>query len=170
MANDGWPMVEDAGRGWRRVVASPKPVRIIERDAIQALIDEGFVVIAVGGGGIPVMTNARGDLVGVEAVIDKDFGGALLSSSLPTDMFLIATAVEKVAINFNKPTQKWLDSITVAEATQYLGEGHFAPGSMKPKVEAAIDFVQRAGKPAVITSLESLSRAARGETGTRIVP
>jgi len=170
MANDAWTMVEDAGRGWRRVVASPKPVRIIERDAIQALIDEGFVVIAVGGGGIPVMENAQGDLVGVEAVIDKDFGGALLSSSLPTDVFLIATAVEKVAINFNKPNQKWLDSISVAEAKQYLSEGHFAPGSMKPKIEAAIDFVERSGKPAVITSLESLSRAVRGETGTRIVP
>ncbi|MBP7601320.1 MAG: carbamate kinase [Thermoflexales bacterium] len=170
MATDAWTMVEDAGRGWRRVVASPRPVRIIERDAIQALIDEGFVVIAVGGGGIPVMENAQGDLVGVEAVIDKDFGGALISSSLPTDVFLIATAVEKVAINFNKPNQQWLDAITVAEAKQYLGEGHFAPGSMKPKIEAAVDFVERAGKPAIITSLESLSRAVRGETGTRIVP
>ena len=170
MATDAWTMVEDAGRGWRRVVASPRPVRIIERDAIQALIDEGFVVIAVGGGGIPVMENAQGDLVGVEAVIDKDFGGALISSSLPTDVFLIATAVEKVAINFNKPNQQWLDAITVAEAKQYLGEGHFAPGSMKPKIEAAVDFVERAGKPAIITSLESLSRAVRGETGTRIEP
>lgn len=170
MATDAWTMVEDAGRGWRRVVASPRPVRIIERDAIQALIDEGFVVIAVGGGGIPVMENAQGDLVGVEAVIDKDFGGALISSSLPTDVFLIATAVEKVAIHFNKPNQQWLDAITVAEAKQYLGEGHFAPGSMKPKIEAAVDFVERAGKPAIITSLESLSRAVRGETGTRIVP
>ena len=170
IANDGWTMVEDAGRGWRRVVASPRPVRIIERDAIQALIDEGFVVIAVGGGGIPVMETAQGDLVGVEAVIDKDFGGALISSSLPTDVFLIATAVEKVAINFNKPDQKWLDAVTVAEAKQYLSEGHFAPGSMKPKIEAAIDFVERAGKPAIITSLENLSRAVRGETGTRIVP
>ena len=170
IAGEGWTMVEDAGRGWRRVVASPRPVRIIERDAIQALIDEGFIVIAVGGGGIPVIENDQGDLVGVEAVIDKDFGGALISSSLPTDVFMIATAVEKVAINFNKPNQQWLSQITVAEAKRFLAEGHFAPGSMRPKIEAAIDFVERSGKPAVITSLESLNRAVRGETGTRIVP
>ncbi len=167
---ESWSMVEDAGRGWRRVVASPKPVRIIERDAIQALIDQGFVVIAVGGGGIPVVETENGDLVGMEAVIDKDYGGALIATSLPTDLFMIATTVEKVAINFHKLDQRWLDQVTVAEARAYVAQGHFAPGSMRPKVEAAIDFVVRTGKVAVITNLESLNRASRGETGTRIIP
>ena len=133
---DGWTMVEDAGRGWRRVVPSPIPQTIVEADAIRSLIDQGFVVVAVGGGGIPVMRTPEGNLVGVEAVIDKDFGSAILACMIQADLFLISTAVEKVAINFNKPDQKWFDRITVAEARQYLKEGHFAKGSMLPKIEA----------------------------------
>ncbi|MGQ0604295.1 MAG: carbamate kinase [Anaerolineales bacterium] len=168
MEKEGWSMVEDAGRGWRRVVASPRPQRILERDAIQALIDQGFVVIAVGGGGIPVIENEHGDLIGMEAVIDKDYGGALMANSLPADVFVIATAVEKVAINFNKPNQKWLDRLTMAEAQQYLAEGHFAKGSMRPKIEAALQFIERGGLAAIITNPENLSRALAGETGTRI--
>jgi carbamate kinase len=168
IAKEGWTMVEDAGRGWRRVVASPKPQRIIERDAIQALIEENFVVIAVGGGGIPVIENEHGDLTGMEAVIDKDYGGALMANSLPAEVFVIATAVEKVAINFNKPNQQWLDRLTVAEAQQYLAEGHFAKGSMGPKIEAALQFIERGGQTAIITNPENLTRALAGETGTRI--
>lgn len=168
MAKEGWTMAEDAGRGWRRVVASPLPQRIIERDAIQALIEQDFVVIAVGGGGIPVIENEHGDLLGMEAVIDKDYGGALMANSLPAEIFIIATAVEKVAINFNKPNQQWLDRLTVAEAQQYLAESHFAQGSMEPKIKAALQFIERGGQAAIITNPENLSRALAGETGTRI--
>jgi carbamate kinase len=168
MAKEGWTMAEDAGRGWRRVVASPLPQRIIERDAIQALIEQDFVVIAVGGGGIPVIENEHGDLLGMEAVIDKDYGGALMANSLPAEIFIIATAVEKVAINFNKPNQQWLDRLTVAEAQQYLAESHFAKGSMEPKIKAALQFIERGGQAAIITNPENLSRALAGETGTRI--
>ena len=168
MAKEGWTMAEDAGRGWRRVVASPLPHRIIERDAIQALIEQDFVVIAVGGGGIPVIENEHGDLLGMEAVIDKDYGGALMANSLPAEIFIIATAVEKVAINFNKPNQQWLDRLTVAEAQQYLAESHFAKGSMEPKIKAALQFIERGGQAAIITNPENLSRALAGETGTRI--
>lgn len=165
-----WAMAEDAGRGWRRVVASPKPQVIIERDAIFSLINQGFVVIAVGGGGIPVIEDEHGDLVGVEAVIDKDYGGALMANSLPADLFVIATAVEKVAIHFNQPNQQWLDRLRVTDARQYLVEGHFHKGSMGPKIEACLSFLERGGKEALITNPENLSRALKGETGTRIVP
>lgn len=167
---EGWAMVEDAGRGWRRVVASPKPQKIVERDAIQALIDGGFTVIAVGGGGIPVMEDAQGELIGVEAVIDKDYASALLANSLPADVFIISTAVEKVALNYNKPNQQWLDQLTLAEAKQYQAEGHFAKGSMGPKIDACISFLERGGQLALITNPENLSRALRGETGTRLIP
>lgn len=167
---EGWAMVEDAGRGWRRVVASPKPQKIVERDAIQALIDGGFTVIAVGGGGIPVMENEQGELIGVEAVIDKDYASALLANSLPADVFIISTAVEKVALNYNKPNQQWLDQLTLAEAKQYQAEGHFAKGSMGPKIDACISFLERGGQLALITNPENLSRALRGETGTRLIP
>lgn len=170
MEKEGWTMVEDAGRGWRRVVASPKPQRLIERDAIQALIEQGFTVIANGGGGIPVIENEAGHLVGVEAVIDKDYGGALLANSVNADVFIIATAVEKVAINFNKPNQRWLDRLTVAEAKQYLADGHFHKGSMGPKIEAALQYLERGGKEAIITDPPNLSRALAGETGTHLVP
>jgi carbamate kinase len=170
MDNESWAMVEDAGRGWRRVVASPKPQKIVERDAIQALIDAGFTVIAVGGGGIPVIQNEQGELVGMEAVIDKDYASALLANSLPADVFIISTAVEKVALNYNKPNQRWLDQLTLAEARRYQAEGHFAKGSMGPKIDACISFLERGGQQALITNPENLSRALRGETGTRIVP
>ncbi|NLG98118.1 MAG: carbamate kinase [Chloroflexi bacterium] len=168
-ASEGWAVVEDAGRGWRRVVASPTPVRIVEADAIRSLIDAGFVVIGVGGGGIPVVENEKGELYGVEAVIDKDLGSSLLASMINADLFLITTAVEKVALNFNKPDQKWLDRLTAEEAKRYMSEGHFARGSMLPKIQAILQFLERGGKQALITNPENIERALRGETGTWIV-
>jgi len=170
MSKEGWTMVEDAGRGWRRVVPSPIPQTIVEADAIRSLIDHGFVVVAVGGGGIPVMQLENGDLTGVEAVIDKDFGSAILASMIKADLFLISTAVEKVAINFNKPDQKWLDQMTVAEARAYLAEGQFAKGSMLPKIQAILKFMDRGGKKALITDPEHIKDALEGKTGTWIVP
>jgi carbamate kinase len=166
---EGWVVVEDSGRGWRRVVPSPLPIQIIERDAIKSLIDEGFVVIGVGGGGIPVVEDHEGDLVGVEAVIDKDFASALLATSIKADLLLISTAVEKVALHFNKPEQEWIDEMTLAEANNYQEEGHFAPGSMKPKIQSIIGFLERGGKEALITNPENIGRALAGDTGTRIV-
>jgi carbamate kinase len=170
MSDEGWTMVEDAGRGWRRVVASPKPQEILELDSIKALLNQGAVVIAVGGGGIPVMETDNGDLAGVEAVIDKDYASALLASALPADVFVISTAVEKVALNYNKPDQRWLDRLTLAEAKQYLADGHFHKGSMGPKIEAIVSYLERGGRQAVITNPENLGRALAGETGTWIVP
>lgn len=170
MSKEGWTMVEDAGRGWRRVVASPIPQTIVEAPAIRTLINNGFVVVAVGGGGIPVMQKDDGELTGVEAVIDKDFGSAILASMIQADLFLISTAVEKVAINFNKPDQKWLDTLTVAEAKQYIAEGHFAKGSMLPKIEAILKYMANGGKKALITDPEHIKEALDGKTGTWIVP
>lgn len=170
MANEGWTMVEDAGRGWRRVVPSPIPQTIVEADAIRSLIGQGFVVVAVGGGGIPVMQTENGDLIGVEAVIDKDFGSAILASMINADLFLISTAVEKVAINFNKPDQQWLDEMTVSEARKYLAEGQFAKGSMLPKIEAILKYMDQGGKKALITDPEHIKDALEGKTGTWIVP
>jgi carbamate kinase len=167
---EGQDFVEDAGRGWRRVVPSPLPVNIIEVDAIKQLIESGFSVIAVGGGGIPVVEKEDGDLRGVEAVIDKDFASGLLANLIRADLLIISTAVEKVAVNFNKPDQKWLDEMTVAEAEQYIAEGHFAPGSMLPKVQAIVKFLKEGGKKALITDPPNIQRALRGETGTWIVP
>jgi len=167
---EGQDFVEDAGRGWRRVVPSPLPKSIIEVDAIQKLIEDGFTVIGVGGGGIPVIEKENGDLRGVEAVIDKDFASGLLANLIDADLLLISTAVEKVAINFNKPDEKWLDEMTVAEAEQYIEEGHFAPGSMLPKVQAIVKFLKEGGKKALITDPPNIQRALRGETGTWIVP
>jgi carbamate kinase len=167
---DGWVVVEDAGRGWRRVVPSPVPKRIIEAEAIQSLISNGFVVISNGGGGIPVVEDEDGNLLGVEAVIDKDFGGALMATSVKADLFLITTAIEKVGLNYNKPDQKWLDRMTVEEARRYLAEGHFAKGSMEPKIKAILGYLERGGKEALITDPENIGRALAGETGTRIVP
>jgi len=168
---DGWIVVEDAGRGWRRVVASPKPLDIVEAPAIKALIDAGISVIAVGGGGIPVVTDEGGDkLVGVEAVIDKDFGSSLLATMIGADLFVISTAVEKVYLNFNTPEQKALDKITLAEAKQYIAEGHFAKGSMLPKIEAIINFLENGGKQALIVDPPNIGRALKGETGTWIYP
>ncbi len=167
---EGKTFVEDAGRGWRQVVPSPKPMRIVEVDAVRSLIEDGFVVVSVGGGGIPVVENADGDLVGIEAVIDKDFASSLLATTIKADLLLISTAVEKVAINYNKPNQKWLDQMTIAEARQYIAEGHFAPGSMLPKIQACIQFLENGGEKALITDPENIPRALNGETGTWIVP
>jgi carbamate kinase len=163
---DGWSVMEDSGRGWRRVVASPMPQRIIQRDAIVSLLDGGYVVIGVGGGGIPVVEGGDGQLEGVEVVIDKDLASALLASSINADLLLISTEVEKVALRFGKPDQLWLDSLTLAEAKQYLEEGHFGKGSMEPKVRAIIGFLERGGPAALITNPPNIARALRGETGT----
>jgi carbamate kinase len=168
-ADEGWPIVEDAGRGWRRVVASPQPVEIIEEDAIRAAVHEGWIVVACGGGGIPVVRNERGDLEGVAAVIDKDLASSLLARNINANLFVISTAVEQVALNFGQPNETWLDRMTVAEAHRYMDEGHFAPGSMKPKIAACIEFLEAGGEEALITNPENLARALRGETGTRIV-
>ncbi len=167
---EGQDFVEDAGRGWRRVVPSPLPVNIVEVEAIKKLIESGFSVIAVGGGGIPVVENEGGELSGVEAVIDKDFASGLLANLIHADLLVISTAVERVAINFNKPNQKWLDEMTVAEAEKYIAEGHFAPGSMLPKVQAIVKFLKEGGKKALITDPPNIQRALRGETGTWVVP
>jgi carbamate kinase len=165
-----WTVVEDAGRGWRRVVASPMPKEVVEIEAVKALVGAGAVVITVGGGGIPVIDVGQRELQGVAAVIDKDFASSLLAILLKADMFLISTAVEKVAINFGKPEQKWLDKMTLAEAKQYLAEGtHFAKGSMAPKIQAVIWFLENGGEQALITNPENIGRALKGETGTLIV-
>jgi carbamate kinase len=167
---DGWTVVEDAGRGWRRVVPSPRPIRIVEAEAIHNLLKAGFSAVGVGGGGIPVIEDENGDLIGIEAVIDKDFGSALLAKMIDADLFVISTAVEKVALNFNKPNQVFLDKMTVAEAKQYIEEGHFAPGSMLPKVQAIIQYLENGGKKALITDPEHIGEALDGKTGTWIVP
>lgn len=166
----GWSVIEDAGRGWRRVVASPKPQAIHEINAIRALILSDYIVIAVGGGGIPVIRGERGDLQGTYAVIDKDRASSLLAQNLRADLFLISTGVEKVALDFNTPQQREIDQMTLVEAQQYMRDGHFASGSMLPKVEAAVEFVKMGGPLAIITNPPNLARALRGETGTRIVP
>ena len=166
----GWNVVEDAGRGWRRVVASPLPQEIVEIEAIKALIAAGITVISTGGGGIPVIRNSKGNLEGVAAVIDKDFGSSLLATNVGAELFVISTAVEKVALNFGKPDQKWLDKMTLAEAKAYLAEGkHFAKGSMAPKIQAIIRFLENGGKQALITNPENIGRALKGETGTWVV-
>jgi len=170
IAKEGWTMVEDAGRGWRRVVASPIPQIIVEAKAIRGLIDQGFVVVAVGGGGIPVIEKEDGSLTGIEAVIDKDFGSAILASMIQADLFLISTAVEKVAINFNKPDQEWLDEISVSEAKRFVEEGHFAKGSMLPKIQAILKYFEKGGKKALITDPEHIKDALDGKTGTWILP
>ncbi len=169
-AAEGWPVVEDAGRGWRRVVPSPEPVEIVEEVAIRDAVQRGWTVVAVGGGGIPVVREADGSLHGVAAVIDKDRASSLLASKIQADLFLISTAVEKVAINFGKPNQQWLDRMSVREAKQYMEEGHFAPGSMLPKIQACVRYLEAGGERAIITNPENITRALRGETGTWIVP
>jgi len=167
----GWSIVEDAGRGWRRVVASPKPKEIVELESVQTILAQGIITITVGGGGIPVIDPGDGNYQGTAAVIDKDFASSLLAQNIGADLFVISTAVEKVALNFGKPDEKWLDQMSVAEAKQYLAEGtHFAKGSMAPKVEAIIWFLENGGKKALITNPENIGRALKGETGTWIVP
>jgi len=166
---DGWRVIEDAGRGWRRVIASPIPLRIVEIDAIRALVDQGFIVIATGGGGIPVIEDEDGMLAGTRAVIDKDRATSLLAQELKVDLFLISTAVPQVAINFNKPDQKWLDHMTVAEARTYQAQKQFAAGSMGPKIEAVIAYLDAhpVGK-ALITDPPNIARALDRQTGTWI--
>jgi carbamate kinase len=166
----GWSVVEDASRGWRRVVPSPLPKKILELDSVKLLLEAGVTVITVGGGGIPVVDKGNGEYEGTAAVIDKDFATSLLAREIGAELFVIATAVEKVAINFGKPEQQWLDTMTLAEAKQYLAEGiHFAKGSMAPKIQAIIWFLESGGKKAVITNPENIGRALKGETGTWIV-
>lgn len=166
---EGWDVVEDAGRGWRRVVASPQPKRVVELDVVQQLLDAGVVVITVGGGGIPVVADEQGNLSGVPAVIDKDLASALLASELEADLLVISTAVEKVALNFGTPDQRWVDEFTVDEVKQYLEEGgHFKEGSMAPKMRAVVQFLEAGGKMALITNPENLERALARETGTWI--
>jgi len=166
----GWSVVEDAGRGWRRVVPSPFPEEIVELATVKAVLDQGIIVITVGGGGIPVIDVGNGEYRGTAAVIDKDFASSLLAREVKADLFLIATAVEKVAINFGKPNQQWLGKMTLAEAKHYLAEGtHFSKGSMAPKIQAIIWFLENGGKHAIITNPENIGRALRGETGTHIL-
>ena len=168
---DGWSVVEDAGRGWRRVVASPAPLRIVEEDALRSLITEGFVVIATGGGGIPVVADAEGNLVGVAAVIDKDLACSLLATRVDAELLLITTAVEHVSLDFGTPRERPIDRMTLSEAKQYLAEGvHFAEGSMAPKIEAVIGFLERGGGRAIVTDPDNVERALAGETGTHLVP
>jgi carbamate kinase len=166
----GIPVMEDAGRGWRQVVASPKPLAIIETDVIKSLLAAGHIPIAAGGGGIPVIKKPDGQYHGASAVIDKDFSAAKLAESIEADMLIILTAVEKVAVNFGKPHQQDLDRLTVAEARKHIGENQFAKGSMLPKVEAAIRFIEaRPGGEALITLLAKAKEGIEGKTGTRIM-
>jgi carbamate kinase len=169
MRVEKWTMVEDAGRGWRRVVPSPKPIRIIEADVIKKLVTDGVILVAAGGGGIPVVEDDAGNLRGVAAVIDKDLASAVLAKEISADLLVISTAVEKVYLNFGKPDQKALDRMTVAEAKQYIEEGHFKPGSMLPKVQACVQFLEAGGREALITCPETLPAALEGKTGTRVV-
>jgi carbamate kinase len=166
---DGWILVEDANRGYRRVVASPRPLRIVELPAIRRLLAAGTIVITAGGGGIPVVMDAHGDLAGVPAVIDKDLASSLLASDLGADLLLITTAVEKVALHFGTPQQRWVDSLTLAEAKAHLAAGtHFAKGSMAPKIQAMIEYLERGGTEGLITNPPNVDRALNGATGTRI--
>lgn len=166
---DGWRMVEDSGRGMRRVVPSPRPVRIVEERVIRGLFEAGHVVIAAGGGGIPVVEDTRGRLRGVEAVIDKDRTAILLARAVGADVVINVTAVDRVAIHFGTPRQQDLECIELDDARRFLAEGHFPPGSMGPKVEAAIEFLEHGGREVIITSPPSVALALRGEAGTRIV-
>lgn len=165
----GYTMIDDAGRGWRRVVPSPKPLDVAEKETVKALVKHGHIVITVGGGGIPVLKEGN-RLVGVAAVIDKDFASAKIAEIMDADYLIILTAVEKVAINYGKPDVKWLGEMSLEEADQYINEGHFAPGSMLPKVEAAIQFAKsKPGRKALITSLEKAKEGIEGKTGTVII-
>lgn len=164
-----WTVREDAGRGWRRVVPSPKPKAIIETDVIRHMAGAGYVVVACGGGGIPVVEDEHGDLQGVEAVIDKDLASSLLARSLGAEALVLPTGVEKVALDFNKPSQRWVDALTLAEARRHYAEDQFDKGSMGPKIAALIDFIGGGGRLGLITNAPNLTRALRGETGTRVV-
>lgn len=167
----GWSVMEDSGRGWRRIVASPAPKEIVEMSTLQAVLDLGIVVIAGGGGGIPVVDVGAGEYRGVAAVIDKDMAASLLAVELRADLFLIATSVERIALHYGKPNQQWVGRMNLAEAKQYLSEGiHFGTGSMAPKIQAVIQYLEAGGKKALITNPENIGRAMRQETGTIIEP
>ncbi|MFD2184749.1 carbamate kinase [Rhodoplanes azumiensis] len=168
-AKDGWDVVEDAGRGWRRVVASPQPKAILDLEAVQRLLEAGFVVVAAGGGGIAVVEDETGSLAGASAVVDKDLASSLLARQLGAQMLVITTGVEKVALDFGKPTQRALDTMTLVEARRYMAEGHFKPGSMLPKVEACVAFLEGGGREAVITDPGHMAAAIEGRAGTRVV-
>ncbi len=169
-ANEGWKVIEDSGRGWRRVVASPRPKEVLELDVIRELVDTGTVVIACGGGGLPVFVDEQGNLKGVEAVVDKDYASSLVAQGLGADLLLISTAVEKIAVHYRTPQETWLDRMTLSEAIRYNAEGHFAAGSMGPKVEALIDYVAATQGKGIVTNPQNLPRAVAGETGTVIEP
>lgn len=164
-----WQVVEDTGRGFRRVVPSPKPREIVELDVIKLLMESGYIVIAAGGGGIPVIRNERGDLEGVEAVIDKDLGSSLLARNLGADTFIISTVVDAVYLNFGKENQNPISRAPLSEIKQYMEEGHFSPGSMEPKIEAIVEFLEGGGKKAIVTSPENLLGAVEGKAGTTIL-
>jgi carbamate kinase len=169
-ARNGWTMIEDSGRGYRRVVASPEPLRIVEGDQIRVLVEAGFIVVAVGGGGVAVVETSRGHYRGVEAVIDKDRASALLAASLDIPLLVLSTGVERVAIHFRQPDERWVDRMAIDEARRHLEAGEFPKGSMGPKIEAAIRFLERGGQEVLITTPAALERAIAGETGTRILP
>ena len=166
--HDGWSIAEDKKRGWRRVVASPKPISIIELDTIKTLLDNDVVVIACGGGGIPVVKDEDGILFGKEAVIDKDLASAILAKSLKADLFIISTAVDKVSLDYGKESERKLDSMSTAEAKEYIGQNQFPPGSMLPKIQAAIDFVESTKNEAIITNPENLYDSLYSNAGTKI--
>lgn len=170
MSDRGWTMIEDSGRGWRRVVPSPKPYKIIEAAAVKELLAANFIVIACGGGGIPIIEGKDEHIEGVEAVIDKDFASSLLATEISADLLLIATGVDQVAVDFGKKKQRFLDQITVSEAQEYLDHGEFPSGSMGPKIIACCEYVTKTGNPAVITSLEKIEEALEKKSGTWIIP
>lgn len=165
----GWVVREDAGRGWRRVVPSPRPLEIVESAMIKYLVRGGFAVIAAGGGGVPVVRDDDGELHGVEAVIDKDYASALLATTVQASLFVISTAVDRVALNYRQSGERYLDRLTVSEALRHLADGQFPPGSMGPKIEACVQFVQQGGREAIITSPEHIVEALHGRAGTHIV-
>ena len=167
---DAWDLMEDSGRGWRRVVASPVPQRVLELDVVKSLLDAGVVVVACGGGGIAVVEDSSGYISGAAAVIDKDLASSLLARDLGADLLVISTAVEKVCLDFGKPTQRSLDRMSLAEAKRYVGEGHFKPGSMLPKIQAVVDFLEQGGKEAIITDPAHLGAALAGHGGTHVFP
>ncbi len=169
-AHPNWVIINDAGRGYRRVVPSPMSIEIVEQDAIEKLVKSGFIVIGVGGGGIPVIRNEKGELEGIAAVIDKDNASSLLAINIKADLFIISTAVEKVYLNYNKPDQTPIDRMNIPEAKKYVEEGQFAKGSMLPKIKAIIRFLEAGGKEAIVTNPKSLEKALKGETGTHIYP
>lgn len=168
--NPAWVMVEDAGRGYRRMVASPLPREIVEKDVISKLVRDGYCVISVGGGGIPVIKRENGSLEGIDAVIDKDFASSLLATEIKADVLIISTGVPTVYLNYGKPNEKALDRVSLTELKQYVSENHFAPGSMLPKIQAVINFLEKGGKEAIITNPESLEEAVAGKAGTHVYP